>query len=109
MEQKPSIGPDAPVDYAAMVEEIRQLREDVAEANQPRGIFGRLKARAKRTGTWFINGLAPVGDSDEVEKENAAVQFLERKMRTRRGKAGVLLVSATVFVFWGIILLQIMR
>lgn len=109
MEQKPASEPEAVADYAAMVEEIRQLREEVAEAKQPRGIFGRLKARARRTGTWLVNGLAPVGNSDEVEKQNAAVQFLERKMRTRRGKALVLLVSAAVFAFWGIVLLQIMR
>jgi len=109
MEQKPASEPEAVVDYAAMVEEIRQLREEVAEAKQPRGIFGRLKARARRTGAWLVNGLAPVGDSDEVEKQNAVVQFLERKMRTKRGKAVMLLASAAVFAFWGIVLLQIMR
>lgn len=109
MEQKSASELEAPGDYAAMVEEIRQLREDVARAKQSRGIFGRLKGRARRTGTWFVNGLAPVGDSDEVEKQNAVVRLLERKMRTRRGKALMLLASAAVFVFWGIILLLIMR
>lgn len=101
--------PDEKADYAAMVAEIRHLREEVAEAKQPRGIFGRLRARVRSTGIWLVNGLAPVGDADQVEAQNAVVQFFERKMRTKWGKAVVLLVSAAAFVFWGILILQIMN
>lgn len=109
MEHKPTVEPEEQSEIAVMAEEIRQLREEVASAKRPRGIIGRLKARVRRTRKWLVDGMAPVGEADKVENQNAVVQFLERRMRTKSGKFLILLVSAVVFIFWGIVVLQMMR
>lgn len=96
------------LDTADLLEEIRQLRQEVANVKPRGGLVRRVRDKSKAFGSWLINGLAPVGEADQVREENTVVQFLAQRMRTRRGKALILSISAAAFVFWAGVVLAIM-
>ncbi|MGO2069213.1 hypothetical protein [Glutamicibacter arilaitensis] len=106
MDDKQGVGNE--LDNADLLEEIRQLRQEVANVKPRRGLVRRVRDKSKACGAWLINGLAPVGEADQVREESTVVQFLAKRMRTRRGKALILAISAAVFVFWVGLVLAIM-
>lgn len=107
MEQKQST--ENQLGNAELLEEIRQLRREVAKVKPRRGLFSKMRGKAKGFMPWLVNGLAPVGDADDVTEQNAVVQFLAGRMKSWQGKVLLLAISAAVFIFWGVMVMLIMK